>query len=34
MPRHPAQHFCAACFSGRYRVLDGDGAAEVMDKDR
>lgn len=30
----PPQHFCTACFSGRYRVLDGEGAAEVMGKDR
>lgn len=32
--RTPAEHFCTACFSGRYPVLDDDGAAEVMDKDR
>ncbi|MCU0293455.1 MAG: amidophosphoribosyltransferase, partial [Thermoanaerobaculaceae bacterium] len=32
--RTPGHHFCTACFSGRYPVLDGDGAAEVMEKDR
>lgn len=30
----PAEHFCTACFSGRYPVLDEDGATEVMGKDR
>ena len=30
----PPEHFCTACFSGRYPVLDGEGAAEVMEKDR
>jgi len=32
--RTPAEHFCTACFSGRYPVLDPDGAAEVVDTDR
>lgn len=32
--RTPAHHFCTACFSARYPVLDEDGAAEVMEKER
>ena len=30
----PAEHFCTACFSGRYRVVDGDEAAPFAREDR
>ncbi|HNX49398.1 MAG TPA: hypothetical protein PKL08_04495, partial [Thermoanaerobaculaceae bacterium] len=32
--RTPAHHFCTACSSGRYPVMDEDGVAEVMGKER
>jgi amidophosphoribosyltransferase len=30
----PAKNFCTACFTGRYPVLDEDGNAEVLPKER
>lgn len=32
--RTPAERFCTACFSGRYPVLDEEGSAEVIEKER
>ena len=30
----PAKHFCTACFSGNYRVLDEEARAQILAKER